>query len=412
VVVAILRQKTGKTFQKMLLLAAAILLSAAVVSNIVISIMLRPVNLESFLILSKRVQATFDILFALAIGAFLVVTSTPEINSARDFKRYMQEEFPNSYVVYSFVMSLGLYSVLTTTATVQFNPDGGYIIQFPSWFLIMTSVTMSTIMLYIPYKLLGYLHRVKPPRAIVRDTHFIILGLEGYTVTEFLAEVAFPNLGYDVRVTGFLVEILLIALVAYAVREKRFLQDLLSPLPEAHLDTDRAFHLAEGFSYIIPEPEPSHSFEIFQDMVTHGVRGLCITRQQPARVAQAYGLERTPILWLSRVVSHPSSVRPSPPENVAMTIDHFLEVSPGSVVLLDGVEYLVAHNDFPSVLTLLHDLNEKVSVSNSILLIPVDTMAFEEREFTLLKRDLKLLERLPPGSEVSRTEVKHGLSIG
>jgi archaellum biogenesis ATPase FlaH len=95
-----------------------------------------------------------------------------------------------------------------------------------------------------------------------------------------------------------------------------------------------------------------------------------------------------------------------------MAIDHFLEVSPGSVVLLDGVEYMVAHNDFPSILTLLHDLNEKVSVTNSILLIPVDPKALEEREFTLLRRDLKLLEPSSSFRDDSRVELSPGPSPG
>ncbi len=408
IVVAILRQRTGKTFQKMLLVVAAILLSAAVASNIAITTILRPESPGSFIVLSKRVQATFDILFAVAIGAFLVVTSSPEINSARDFRRHIVKDFPNSYVVYTFIMALGLFSVLTTTADVQTTIEGGYIILFPLWFVVMTTITMSTIMIYIPYKLLGYLHRVKPPRTVVHDTYLIMLGLEGYTVTEFLTEVAFPNLGFDFRISGFLLEVILIGLVAFAVREKLFLQELLSPLPEAHLETARTFHLEEGYSYIVKEAEPSYTLEVFKDLVTHGVRGLFITRQQPERIAEAHGLEKTPILWLSRVVSNPNCVRPTPPENVAMTIDHFLEISPRSVVLLDGVEYLISHNDFPSILTLLHDLNEKVAVTASILLLPVDPQAFDEKEYTLLKRDIRVLEGDMEDLTPARMEIASG----
>lgn len=389
--VSILRQKTGKTFQKKLLAAAAILLSAAVASNIILSIFLRPWSPEDSIVLSKRVQATFDILFALAIGAFLVVTASANINSARDFRRLMFREFPNSYHIYSFIMVLGLASVYTTTAEVSFI-QGGFIILFPFWFLgIMTTVAV-TIMVYIPYKLLGYFHRVRPTRKVAQGTNFILIGLEGYTVTEFLTEVVLPNLGFDIRVFGFLVEVLLLALVAFGVRERRFLQELLSPMPEADLETDPSYRLETGYTYLIQESEPFRSFDIFKDMVTHGIKGLCITRQQPERVAQAHGLEKTPILWLSRGAAHPNCVKPTPPENVAMAIDRFLEISPGGVVVLDGVEYLIAHNDFPSILTLLHDLNEAVSLTDSILLLPVEPQAFDPREFTLLKRDLRLLE--------------------
>lgn len=405
VLASILRQRTGKTFQKLLLAGAALLLSAAVASNVTLSTLLQTQSAD-LIILSKKIQATFDILFALVIGAFLVVTSTPRINSLRDFRQHMVKEFPNSYVVYSFVMALGLFSVLSVRPEVAFPPQGGFSILFPLWFLVMTTVTMSTIMVYIPYKLLGYLHVVQPPRSVARDTTFILLGLEGFTVTEFFTEVAyptlFPSLAFDVRIVGFLVEVLLIALVAFAVRERRFLQELLAPVPEAHLDTAPSFRLEGGYTYLIQEAEPAHALEIFTDMVTHGVRGLCITRQQPERVAEAYGLEKTPVLWLSRAVAHANCVRPTPAENVAMAIDHFLEISPGSVVVLDGVEYLMAHNDFPSVLTLLHDLNERVSITDSILLLPVDPGAFDDREFALLRRDLRRLpEGVRPGPPVA-----------
>src|SRR5437667_38121 len=102
-------------------------------------------------------------------------------------------------------------------------------------------------------------------------------------------------------------------------------------------------------------------FEIVLDLVTHGAQGLCITRRAPKAVMAEYGLERTPVLWLSRVAAEKNVIRPSPPENVAMAIEHFIEASERPAVLLDGFEYLVSHHDFGSVLALLHDLTESVA---------------------------------------------------
>ena len=132
---------------------------------------------------------------------------------------------------------------------------------------------------------------------------------------------------------------------------------------------------------------------------------MCITRKPPKMVAQDYGLERTPILWLSRVATQKNCVRPSPPENVAMAVEHFISVGQNPVVLLDGFEYLVAHNDFPSVLALLHDLNENVSIRDSILLVPLDPRALNDREFALIRREVQVIEapdgpHIPPRVEV------------
>src|SRR5207245_11541943 len=91
-----------------------------------------------------------------------------------------------------------------------------------------------------------------------------------------------------------------------------------------------------------------------------------------------YGLERTPILWLSRVATEKNAVRPSPPEKVALAVGHFIEVSEHCVVVLAGLEYRVSHHDFGSVLALLHDLNESVAMRESRLLVPVHPPAFTE----------------------------------
>ena len=74
-----------------------------------------------------------------------------------------------------------------------------------------------------------------------------------------------------------------------------------------------------------------------------------------------------------------------------MAIERFIEVSEHPVVLLDGFEYLVSHNDFGSVLALLHDLNESVAIHESVLLVPIDPSAFNEREIALIRREVRLL---------------------
>ena len=407
-VAALVRQRTGKAFQKKLLIGAILLLLAAVVSNLVINFVLRPGSPEGIIVLSKRVQGTFDILFALAIGAFLVVMTRPQINTFRDFQSYLVSEFPNSYHIYAFIQGLAIFSILTTSATVEFTGLTTYIITFPPWFLVMMLVAAGSYLIYVPYNLLGYLRTTNPAPRVKRNTYLILVALQGYSVTEVLTEVVLPNMGIDIRLLGFLINVGLLSLVAFALRERGFVQEFLVPVPEAHLDTAPSFDLDRGFAYLVPEDNPSHSLEIFTDMVTHGVRGLCVTRQPPDRVAQAYGLEKTPILWLSRILSDPNCVRPTPPENIAMAIDHFLERSKGSVVLLDGVEYLIAHNDFASILTLLHDLNERVSLTDAVLLLPVDPHAIEEREFNLLKRDLRVLYPGAPSAVQASGEFPRG----
>lgn len=424
VVLAIIRQRTTRKFQKNLLLLSTLLLVSAVVSNIVISIYIKGPALEAAsstddqsaisaaTILAKRVQASLDFLFAITIGAFIVVTTSPVMTRPRDFWRYLVDEFPSSYLFYVFIMGVGLVSIVLTSATVTFpnwmpgNPSTDpTFIEFPVWFQFVMATAVATIFIYAPFKLIGYLKKARPAPTIVRDTYLIILGINGFALGELMFEVILPGpgLGIDLRILGFVIEMGLIGIIAFAIREKGFLHDLFIPQAEADLKTDPTFHLDRGFGYVIVEAKPRHSFAIFKDLVTHGAQGLCITRQPPHNVVEQHGLERTPILWLSRVANQKNCVRPSPPENIAMAVEHFINVSEDSVVLLDGLEYLIAHNDFASVLALLHDLNENVSLQNAILLIPLDPRAIGPREFALIRRDLRLIH--PNGEQVEPAPV-------
>ncbi|TLZ71498.1 MAG: DUF835 domain-containing protein [Methanobacteriota archaeon] len=409
---AVGRQATRKSFQKRALLFTIALLISATVSNILITIYLKQpattdlVALAGVLVFSKKIQGTFDLLFAITIGVFVLATANPEIDSFRSFGKYMRTQFPNSFVFYVFVQVLAIATVWVADPTVTGLTTQAVRFEFPPTFLFMLGLASATLLLYIPFVLLSYVKRVHARPTVIRDVYMIILGVSGYTVSEFVVEVILPFYAIDVRALGFIVEMALVGLVAYAVRERGFLEDLLVPQAEADLNTAPAFELRRGLTYLVLEETPAHSFDIFRDLVTHGAQGLCITRKPPKMVTQEYGLEKTPILWLSRVANQKNCVRPSPPENVAMAVEHFISVGQDSVVLLDGFEYLVAHNDFPSILALVHDLNENVSIQDSILLIPLDPRALNEREFALVKREVRLIE--PPSGPklVPRVEVE------
>ena len=395
-------------FQKHVLLFAISLLVCAIISNVLITIYVtepgqQSPSFQDGIVLSKRVQAAFDYLFAIAIGAFIVVATTPTISSRKDFAHYMTDEFPNSYVFYVFIMFITIVTILVSPVTViSTNPT---VISFEPYFLFINGFAVATLILYGPYRFVTYLRKTKPGQEVRRDTFLIIFGISGFAVGELLFEILLPNNGIDLRAPGFIVEMALVGLIAFGVREKSFLQELIVPEAEANLLTKPTYELDRGYTYAVLERDAGQAFEIFKDSVTHGAQGLCITRRSPKSVMAEYGLEKTPVLWLSRVATEKNAVRPSPPEKVAMAVEHFIEVSENSIVLLDGFEYLVSHNDFGSVLALLHDLNESVAMREAILLVPFDPTAFGEREIALIRRELRLLgpmaEEFGPATKIS-----------
>ena len=92
------------------------------------------------------------------------------------------------------------------------------------------------------------------------------------------------------------------------------------------------------------------------------------------------------ILWLSNVGKE-DTVRPKDLEKLSLAVEQFV-AHERSVVLLDGIEYLVTNNNFLTVLRLLQALRDQVAIHRGILLLSVSPSALEGHQLTLLEREV------------------------
>jgi len=165
-------------------------------------------------------------------------------------------------------------------------------------------------------------------------------------------------------------------------------------------DSAMRYSIRKGFGYVVKERKPVRSFEMFVDQVTHNIQGLCVTRQHPEVIRTKWGLEKTPIIWLSNKVGK-VYVNPTNISILSDTIVRFVEKSDDSIVLIDGVEFLIVNNDFEKVLRMIHHITEAVMESKSRLLISVDPRALELREMALLERNMEIVDMMDYVSEES-----------
>ena len=161
--------------------------------------------------------------------------------------------------------------------------------------------------------------------------------------------------------------------------------------------------LKSGSSYLFTEKGVARAFDAFKKLVSEGRRGLVITRSHPSRVQQLYSLD-CPIMWIAKA-SKPSggviSLEPTRLMKIHSTISDFIKTNSGSVVLLDGLEYLITENGFAPVMKAIQLTNEEVAMSGSFLLVPIDPRTFETQQLGLLEREFALPgEARPDGSDV------------
>ena len=149
------------------------------------------------------------------------------------------------------------------------------------------------------------------------------------------------------------------------------------------------YALESSESYLVPEERPEKVFAVFAECVRRGFRGLCITRESPKKIQKQYDLGKACIFWLKE--------REQKDENV---VEDLLEVSllikeftgTSSIVLLDGLEYLVSRHGFEPVYHFVQNMRNKISASDAIMLISAHPKAFDKAKLALLKRELRLLE--------------------
>lgn len=163
---------------------------------------------------------------------------------------------------------------------------------------------------------------------------------------------------------------------------------------ERPLGITRKYNLKVGRAYVVEESSPDMSFDAFVNIVSttgsDGKKpvGLAISRQHPDLIRQKYGLEATPVYWLATRTGE-GVLSPTNLGILTHTLIKFVEENPGGVILLDGIEYLVSNNDFTKVLKVIDQVNDQISQSKSLMIVPVDPRAFSQKEVALLERNME-----------------------
>ncbi len=162
---------------------------------------------------------------------------------------------------------------------------------------------------------------------------------------------------------------------------------------ESGLGITRKYSLTRGRCYIVEESPPNISFDAFVNILSTPEEGGCgrsvglaVSRQHPDFIRQKYGLERTPIYWLATRTGQ-EVIAPTNLGILTHTLVGFIDENQCAVILLDGIEYLVSNNDFNKVLRVIDQVNDHIAQSKSIMIIPVDPRAFDQKELALLERN-------------------------
>jgi predicted hydrocarbon binding protein len=168
-------------------------------------------------------------------------------------------------------------------------------------------------------------------------------------------------------------------------------------LPTLEPVAEPKYDIGTGYSYLVLSEESELGYDVFKDLLGQGHPGFCVTRTFPTKIMKQYGI-KVPILWLTKEQGEGTLV----PHNLAklnFLIEEFIKKEENAVVLLDGLEYLITHNNYEPILRFLQILNDKVAIGDSILIMPINPGTLDNKNLKLLEREFEVFKPEPKKEE-------------
>jgi hypothetical protein len=145
-----------------------------------------------------------------------------------------------------------------------------------------------------------------------------------------------------------------------------------------------------GRGYVISGRKPDAAYRAFHREVEGGARGLVISRASPEQLRKDHGLGDVPVRRLGRTGGS-ETLRPTNLGAVLDAIVKHLKAGERGIVLLDGMEYLLAQNPYPSVVRFMHRLAEVLPAHGGVAILPFHLESVSLKKEALLTRDLEVV---------------------
>ena len=384
---------------------------------------------------SVDAHASVDLTFIvvsiwLSLSTVLLTTVYSRYSSVEDFKAWLRRNPLN--LITGWGMLGAALVVLVWTSDLE-DAEG---LNRNSWILaVVSAYFVATVALDILLPVLesrkGTIARLD--KAGRRSMFLLAVTWTGIPATALVLDVMLNiGKGYEDYNPDSWIMVALFVVAARTVRGGGFLAITVDGEAETYKrDGFRSFDIPRGV-YLIYDDKPDSAFGLFSDLVSLPLRpdaeipskedsasatlefliprGLVVTREFPDNVRKERNLQVTPIIWLTE---SPGERRIAPTSLAVLTdtVIRFMETNPNSIVLMEGIEYIMTFNEFRKVLRSLDSLNEVAWITKARLLVAVHPKAFDDKDLAMLERDRTILRGISGIDELKRESMIAGATI-
>ena len=142
-----------------------------------------------------------------------------------------------------------------------------------------------------------------------------------------------------------------------------------------------------GKTFLLQGKDVTRTHNIFRGLVEEHGSGLLISRVHPQRLHPGIAKAGAECVWLSKTPTK-RGVSPSNTTMILHEISTYVRGHPGTVVCLDGLEYLTVHSPVEEVVKFLNELTDMAQVEGFIMMVHVDPSALDASTLSKLSRDM------------------------
>jgi len=153
-----------------------------------------------------------------------------------------------------------------------------------------------------------------------------------------------------------------------------------------------AVNIDLGESYIVKADKPDSIFKAIGNVLSFsGVKLLCISRSNPKHLRTKFELKGD-ILWLTENISATERAITPSLESIAFTIEEAIRSERETIILLDGLEYLISSNTFTPVVKFARRMVDMVSEAKVCFIVPISPAAIGLQDLKNLEREMTPVE--------------------
>lgn len=227
---------------------------------------------------------------------------------------------------------------------------------------------------------------------------FLMIYIINKNVSSFIAD------SLDFISISILTYAILLEFMILKYYKGRFVKFRFIPVQEKNLEGELDISVSKSNSYLAYNKDIDFLNSQFSLATRIGYEGFLITEYNPGEFRKRYGLEKTPIAWISQIQINSSTdflkdsldknseiVSPINLNEIINYNDSFLEQSSSPFIMLD-LNLILKFNNFKVVYEFLEYLIQKTKKYNGILICRINENVLEDYDLNKLKLIFKILE--------------------